>query len=75
MYRDFYLVQNKLYIFYALIPFLVGLLGLILLTSFSEKLSSIDRGIASWAQSTTQGIDYYPYDTGLLWYINHKLDT
>ncbi|CAL6014119.1 PAP2_superfamily protein [Hexamita inflata] len=38
----------------SLIYFSIGTLGLILLTTFSDKLSSLDKGLATWAKNLNQ---------------------
>jgi membrane-associated phospholipid phosphatase len=39
---------------------------------FTEKLSSLDKGLATWAQSTSSYTEStYSFDTGLIAFINH----
>ena len=55
-------------IFASIVLFLVGAVGLILVSSFSTKLSSFDEGLAQWALNNGEA-----FNTGLIAALNVKL--
>ncbi|CAL6095256.1 PAP2_superfamily protein [Hexamita inflata] len=52
--------------------FLVGMLGLILLSAFSQKLSMLDTGLAKWAQANASEKETSWFNTGVIYFVNEK---
>ncbi|CAL6014159.1 PAP2_superfamily protein [Hexamita inflata] len=74
MKKVFIVSSNYTKLILAITVVLIGILTLILISSFSAKLSSLDKGLAQWAQSQSiLQTEDYKFNTGAVFFINAYL--